>query len=564
MHRRFVSGLAVAAAAATLGGLIFGAPAAPDARAQGTAPERIDTGKACYVQLPDMPAERYGGFGGYNPETGVLVYAGGATKFGANETRVFADMYALKLDGVKDAWQKVTYSAGVGYASEKSDQGCREMSSVSLNGSNWLSVMGKDGCDNGNTDTSKKGGDIKELAIGDSASSSGVRWIPNSGVSSLPAGTELLKNEGKLTRLMAAYDTQRSRLIFGQGSYNDEIPTESQDVVYSAKKSGSKWNVQQLNIGGSKPVRRMGTCAAYVYDKDTGVDGAIVLGGNSGGQTSTTYNEVWWIDFKSGTNGVWQEITDRFANQKTADAEGLSFGGRREGACAYDPETKMFYSWFGRASSSIKDGASHSAGLWRANLSQLGDAAASLTWERLGADNIESTSAKKVRAVRAIPSVWDPKHKRFFVLGGRASGSDGNEAVDQAWVLYPDVTGEACATLDPYAPFRPGTLPTTSPPTATTPTGGTPATPRPTNTPGVFPTADTSVSACPQVESKAPAAALAQALSNPASLSGYNAPCNPNVPQSPVNPIRRHVTLRNVNLPYHPLYNGFVLRCGCQ
>ena len=72
------------------------------------------------------------------------------------------------------------------------------------------------------------------------------------------------------------------------------------------------------------------------------------------------------------------------------------------------------------------------------------------------------------------------------------------------------------------------------------------------------------MSACPQVESKAPAAALALALSSPASLSGYNTPCNPNVPQSPVNPIRRHVTLRNVNLPYHPLYNGFVLRCGCQ
>ena len=26
----------------------------------------------------------------------------------------------------------------------------------------------------------------------------------------------------------------------------------------------------------------------------------------------------------------------------------------------------------------------------------------------------------------------------------------------------------------------------------------------------------------------------------------------------------RFEALRNVNLPYHPLYNGLILRCGCQ
>ena len=46
----------------------------------------------------------------------------------------------------------------------------------------------------------------------------GVRWVANSGVSPLPDG--LLKdNKGKLARLFATYDSQRSRLIFGQGTF---------------------------------------------------------------------------------------------------------------------------------------------------------------------------------------------------------------------------------------------------------------------------------------------------------------------------------------------------------
>ncbi|MFN8424554.1 MAG: hypothetical protein U0470_14645 [Anaerolineae bacterium] len=571
MHRVFLRGLLAATAAAAIGGFLARSQPAPDARAQGAAPERIDTGKACYVQLPNLPDARYGGFGGYNAGSGVLAFAGGATKFGANETRAYPDLYAIRLDGKQAAWQSVPYSANVGYTSNKSDRGCREMATVALNATNWLSVFGKDGCDGANTaavDSGAKGsnGDVKELAIGDTANGSGVRWVTNSGVNSLPSGTYLKDNKGKLVRLFAAYDTTRDRVIFGQGTYNDEVQTESQDVVFSAKKSGSKWNVQQLSVAGAKPDRRMGSCAAYVYDKDSGTDGVIVLGGHTGGLSTTgsTFNEVWWIDFTSSASGVWQDITARFSNQTTPDADGISFGGRREGACAYDPDTKMFYSWFGRASASIKDGASHSTGLWRADLSKLGDAATPLKWERLAPDNLETTTNKKIRAVRSIPSVWDSKYKRFFVLGGRASGNDGNESVDQAWALYPDVTGEACASLDPYAPFRAGPTATTGPGATNTPGTGPTTPPRPTSTPGVLPTPDGSVLACANLEVKAPAAAIAQALSAPSSLSGYMMPCNPNVPISPVNPLRRYVTLRNINLPYHPLYNGFVLRCGCQ
>lgn len=569
MQRSSLGAVFGATLAAILGGFLSHGPSAAPARAQSPAPDRIDTGKACYVRLPSLPDARYGGFGGYNPDTGVLVYAGGAQKFGANETRTFSDMWALKLDGVKNAWSNVPYNASVGYESSKSDRGCREMATVALNGTNWLSVFGKDGCDGANTeavDSSKKAsnGDLKELTIGDSASTSGVRWVTNSGVSSLPTGTDLQVNKGKIVRMFAAWDGQRNRVVFGQGTVNDEIEGESQDEVYAATKSGAKWNVQQLNVGGAKPQRRFGACAAAVYNKDTGADGIIVLGGNSGGQSgATTFNEVHWIDFAANRTGVWRDITDRFGNQKTPDADGLSFGGRREGGCAYDADSKMFYSWFGRASSSIKDGASHATGLWRADLSNLHDPAAPLRWERLAADNLEASTSKQIRAVRLFPSVWDWKHKRFFVMGGRASGNDGNEALADVWVLYPDVTGEACATLDVYAPFRPG-APTQTPPPVATATPGVGPTAAPTRTAGPLPTADTSVASCPNLDAKVPAAALAQALSNPSALSGFGTPCNPNVPVSPVNPIRRHVTLRNVNLPYHPLYNGFVLRCGCQ
>ncbi|MEO8082801.1 MAG: hypothetical protein ABI780_03200 [Ardenticatenales bacterium] len=564
MHRVYLRGLLVATAAAVVGGFLARGGPAPDARAQGTTPERYDTGKACYVRLPDMPATRYGGFGGYNPNTGVLVYAGGGDKFGDNKTFTYSDMYSLKLDGVKNVWQTVPYGSQVGYATGQ-DKGCREGVAITANWTNWLSVFGKGGCDNGNVDTAKKaGGDIKELAIGETATSSGVRWVPNSGVNPLPNG--LLKdNKGKLARLFAAYDSQRSRIIFGQGTYNDEVETQSQDIVYAATKSGATWNVNQLSVGGAKPTPRMGSCAAYVYDKDTGADGVIVLGGHSGGigATGTTFNEVWWIDFSKNRSGTWQEITSRFANQSAPDADGLSMGYRREGACAYDADTKMFYSWFGRANSKVKDGASHSTGLWRASLATLADSSTQLHWERLGADNLEKTTTGQIMGRRLIPSVWDPKNKRFFVLGGRG-GVDGLEAFADAWAVYPDVTGDACATLDPYAPFRPG-APTDMPPPTNTPVPGQPTTtPRPSPTQGALPTPDGSVLACASLEVKAPAAAIAQALSAPASLNGYMMPCNPNVPISPVNPLRRYLTLRNINLPYHPLYNGMILRCGCQ
>ena len=49
-----------------------------------------------------------------------------------------------------------------------------------------------------------------------------------------------LLGDGKfrLVRAFATYDTQRARIVFGQGTYDDEKDTESQDKIYSATRQG--------------------------------------------------------------------------------------------------------------------------------------------------------------------------------------------------------------------------------------------------------------------------------------------------------------------------------------
>ncbi len=262
--------------------------------------------------------------------------------------------------------------------------------------------------------------------------------------------------------------------------------------------------------------------------------------------TRTTYKEVWWLDFSKSRQGEWTQITSRFANMD-------DFGGRREGACAYDPDTMTFYSWYGRASSSIPDGASRSSGVWRTNLSQLGDPQAPLTWERVVKDN--QTMAGKGR--RLIPSVYDFANNRLFVLGGR---NNLDEYAD-SWMIYPDVTGAECENLDPYAPFRP-VVPTatTAPPTITP--GGPTVTPRPTS--GAWQPTAPDPSVCPGLDTKVPQVVLDDAMANPDSVQGWMILCNPNLLPSPWNTYRDKLTLQDPGKPYNPLFNSVVWKCGCR
>ena len=547
--------------AAAIGAAMPLARTTPVAHAQATpAPTavavggRIQADNACYVRLPDMPATslgegRYGGLGGFNAKTGVMAYVGGADKQTDENTVVFFQMFGIKLDGEKAAWKSVPYSNGLGYTQD-TDKGCREGTAVQISDSNWASVFGKDGCDNGKFDTSKKtGGDIKELQILGDANASGIKWVPNSGASELIG--DLLDQKGKLVRLFAAWDAQRNRIVFGQGTFNDELDSESQAKVYTAKKVGSQFQLSEIRPAGTAPIKRYGSCAAYVYDKDAGLDGMVVLGGQEGAPEripATTYKEVWWLDFKkNAANGEWVNITSRF---DTMD----SFGARREGGCAYDAASKSFYSWMGRTSGTYPDSSRRSTGVWRVNLAQLGDATAKLTWERLAKDN-----TKGIEGRRLFPSIWDAANKRILVVAGRG-GSTELDAFRDAWAIYPDVKGADCENLDVFAPYRPNA-------------GATATTALPTNTPGgptaevptvaPKPTVNNSPEICEAIKSRVPAAVINEAVTAPDKVAGYGQTCNPNLPVGANNPLRRYLGLRNPSSPYHPIFNSIQWKCGC-
>lgn len=70
--------------------------------------------------------------------------------------------------------------------------------------------------------------------------------------------------------------------------------------------------------------------------------------------------------------------------------------------------------------------------------------------------------------------------------------------------------------------------------------------------------------ACPQVEARVPAPALASALANPRAVRGYGDRCFPSQPASPFNPLRDRLSLQNPNRPYHPIYNVLIFACGCR
>lgn len=104
--------------------------------------------------------------------------------------------------------------------------------------------------------------------------------------------------------------------------------------------------------------------------------------------------------------------------------------------------------------------------------------------------------------------------------------------------------------------------PTSSPVPLTAVPGGPTVTPRPTSAGPTEPGPD-DVKSCPQLDGRAPAAAIAAAMAAPNRVAGYGLRCSANLPGSPANPYRRNLTLRNIALAYHPLFNGFALRCGC-
>jgi len=193
---------------------------------------------------------------------------------------------------------------------------------------------------------------------------------------------------------------------------------------------------------------------------------------------------------------------------------------------------------------------------------------------------------------------YDPLHAAVIHHGGRsefrvgANQSVGRDSAALVCAAVPNqtatpgatVTAGATGTTGPTstagATATPGTPVGTStatavPPTMTLPPPGTPtATTRPatatgtarpaTGTPPPVPTVP-GVMACPRLTNRVPAAAINAALAAPDRVYGYNLRCNPNREPHPFfNPPRRWLGLRNPNIPYHPVYNGLVFKCGCQ
>jgi hypothetical protein len=508
--------------------------AAPAVQAESVAPPGLDAvgigGKveadnACYVRLPNLPEARSGGLGAYNPDTGVLVYAGGADKQ-FKLTIASYDMWAIKLDGSMTAWAPIPYSAASGYLREF-NRGCQGAADIPLSATNWASVGGKSGCDG----SSATMGDIKELHVGARADGTEVRWVPNTGANLSALPPILRANSFRLGNPFAAYDVPRQRIVFGQGAFNGMRDSMTRGEVYYATATGATWSIRQMFPDGPAPEPRYGSCAAYIGDPEQGLDGIIVLGGIQGGPTGTpvaAYKEVWWLDFSADAQGKWVNLTARFSSWKEC-------GARRDGSCAYDPETKYFYSWMGRSDANIADGASHSAGIWRADLAHLGDPTAKLAWERLGKDKQTDIAGR-----RYVGNVYDLTNNRFFAIGG----VQGNVVYNDVWAIYPDVVGDACQNLDPYAPFRDPVAPTPVPPPTATPLPPDPE-------------------VCQLARSSVPPAVVSAALTNPDSVVGHGQLCNPKAPESTINHTRDRLSVEDPGRPYHRLYNALAWKCGC-
>jgi hypothetical protein len=89
----------------------------------------------------------------------------------------------------------------------------------------------------------------------------------------------------------------------------------------------------------------------------------------------------------------------------------------------------------------------------------------------------------------------------------------------------------------------------------------------PTRTPtAVVPTATTGPGepqVCDFILSRVPAAVIDAAIANPTSVAGWNQLANPSAPPSPFNQPRRMLSLSNVGVPYHPIFNPVIYKAGC-
>lgn len=201
-------------------------------------------------------------------------------------------------------------------------------------------------------------------------------------------------------------------------------------------------------------------------------------------------------------------------------------------------------------------------------------------WAPLGTTGVSPS-------VAVHSAVYDPEHDWMVVYGGMKSGyaQAGGESVETrtfaldfaasppAWRNLNASVGERLQAVmeyvpkhkavvltagrnalpDPIAPFNKRTIHgltcvTSAPPTAV-PT-------RPSGT--------GEAQMCDRLTGRVPAAAIAEALANPDSVGGWNQRCFPGLPEGPNNGLRQYLGLTNPGLPFHPLFNTLIWRCGCR
>lgn len=114
-----------------------------------------------------------------------------------------------------------------------------------------------------------------------------------------------------------------------------------------------------------------------------------------------------------------------------------------------------------------------------------------------------------------------------------------------------DATGLPSATPLPSATAIPSR---TATPTITP---GPSPTDRPTRTPVV--TATPAPQVCPGLAARVPAAVIADALAQPATVYGWTLPCRSNG----FDLARRNLGLSDPGKAWHPLFNGLAFKCGC-
>ncbi len=129
---------------------------------------------------------------------------------------------------------------------------------------------------------------------------------------------------------------------------------------------------------------------------------------------------------------------------------------------------------------------------------------------------------------------------------------------------------DASASFDGGKQFAASTnLNVTCPAPTITPTSHPPsptATPMPTPTRTAVPSPTPSgpiADACDYILSRVPAAVISHALANPWEIWGWMQPNNSALPPGPSNPLRTHLSMRNLGTVYHPLSNPVIYKAGC-